>query len=118
MPGMSGLDLQETLLAPNTYPPIISIASFPADRIRRQRAEAAAAGFFSKRIDSQTFSRSVPIHDQRRRSAQRTVAVGTRAIPGDCAGVMKPHVPIPMHFGAATAQVSERCHGVFRTVPL
>jgi FixJ family two-component response regulator len=53
MPGMSGLELQDALLARDQCLPIIFITAFPADRIR-QRAEAAGAmGFFSKPVDSQ-----------------------------------------------------------------
>jgi FixJ family two-component response regulator len=53
MPGMSGLDLQDVLLAREQVVPIIFITAFPADSLR-QRAEAAgAAGFFSKPVDSQ-----------------------------------------------------------------
>jgi FixJ family two-component response regulator len=57
MPGMSGLDLQDVLLAREQVVPIIFITAFPADSLR-QRAEAAgAAGFFSKPVDSQMIIR-------------------------------------------------------------
>ena len=57
MPGMSGLDLQDALLAREQVVPIIFITAFPADRLR-QRAEAAGAvGFFSKPVDSQMIIR-------------------------------------------------------------
>jgi FixJ family two-component response regulator len=54
MPGMSGLDLQDKLIAQGNSLPIILITGFPADTVR-QRAEAAgAAGFLAKPIDAQS----------------------------------------------------------------
>jgi FixJ family two-component response regulator len=57
MPGMSGLELQDTLLAQDRCLPIIFITAFPADRIRKRAEAAGAMGFFSKPVDSQTIIR-------------------------------------------------------------
>jgi FixJ family two-component response regulator len=57
MPGMSGLDLQDALLARNEVVPIIFITAFPVDRIRRRAEAAGAVGFLSKPIDSQLIIR-------------------------------------------------------------
>jgi FixJ family two-component response regulator len=53
MPGMSGLDLQDVLLAGEKVLPIIFITAFPADNLRHRAEAAGAAGFFSKPVDSQ-----------------------------------------------------------------
>lgn len=54
MPGMSGLDLQDALLAQDNSLPVIFVTGFPVDSVR-QRAEAAgAAGFFAKPVDSES----------------------------------------------------------------
>jgi FixJ family two-component response regulator len=52
MPGMSGLDLQDVLLAREQVVPIIFITAFPADSLRKRAEAAGAAGFFSKPVDS------------------------------------------------------------------
>jgi FixJ family two-component response regulator len=57
MSGMSGLELQDTLLAQHPCVPIIFITAFPADRIRKRAEAAGAAGFFSKPVDSQLIIR-------------------------------------------------------------
>jgi FixJ family two-component response regulator len=57
MPGMSGLELQDVLLARHQGLPIIFISAFPADRIRKRAEAAGAAGFFSKPVDSQMIIR-------------------------------------------------------------
>jgi FixJ family two-component response regulator len=54
MPGMSGLDLQDALLAKQARLPIIFITAFPIDRVRERAEAAGAAGFFSKPVDSQS----------------------------------------------------------------
>jgi len=54
MPGMSGLDLQDALLARQARLPIIFITAFPIDRVRERAEAAGAAGFFSKPVDSQS----------------------------------------------------------------
>jgi FixJ family two-component response regulator len=57
MPAMSGLDLQDMLLAQEQVVPIIFITAFPADSLRRRAEAAGAAGFFSKPVDSQMIIR-------------------------------------------------------------
>jgi FixJ family two-component response regulator len=57
MPAMSGLDLQDMLLAQEQAVPIIFITAFPADSLRRRAEAAGAAGFFSKPVDSQMIIR-------------------------------------------------------------
>jgi FixJ family two-component response regulator len=54
MPGMSGLDLQDALLARRPRLPVILITAFPADGVRKRAEAAGAAGFFSKPVDSQS----------------------------------------------------------------
>ena len=51
MPGMSGLDLQDALLAKQPGLPVIVITAFPADGVRKRAEAAGAAGFFSKPVD-------------------------------------------------------------------
>ena len=48
MPGMSGLDLQKTLLEHGRRVPIIFITAFPEERVRRQVEAAGAVRFLSK----------------------------------------------------------------------
>ena len=57
MPGMSGLELQDALLARDELVPIIFITAFPADGIRRRAEAAGAVGFFSKPVDSYSIIR-------------------------------------------------------------
>jgi FixJ family two-component response regulator len=51
MPGMSGVKLQEHLIAHGHATPIIFITAFPEDRIREQAMKAGAIGFLSKPFD-------------------------------------------------------------------
>ncbi len=51
MPGMSGIELQERLLASGRRTPLIFITAFPEDRIRRQVTAAGAIGFLTKPFD-------------------------------------------------------------------
>jgi FixJ family two-component response regulator len=55
MPGMSGLDLQEALLAQGHRLPIIFITAFPTDPVRKRAEAGGAAGFFVKPVDIQLF---------------------------------------------------------------
>jgi FixJ family two-component response regulator len=52
MPGMSGMELQEELVARRPRLPIIFITAFPEERIRRRAEAAGAVAFFSKPVDS------------------------------------------------------------------
>lgn len=51
MPGMSGLELQNRLLADGHCVPLIFITAFPEERVRRQAMSAGAVGFLSKPFD-------------------------------------------------------------------
>jgi len=51
MPGISGLELQQRLLAEGRRTPIIIITAFPEERSRRKAELAGAAGFFAKPCD-------------------------------------------------------------------
>jgi FixJ family two-component response regulator len=51
MPGMSGVELQEHLIARGNAAPIIFITAFPKDRIREQAMRAGAICFLTKPFD-------------------------------------------------------------------
>jgi FixJ family two-component response regulator len=51
MPGMSGVKLQEHLIAHGHTTPMIFITAFPEDRIRDQAMRAGAIGFLTKPFD-------------------------------------------------------------------
>jgi FixJ family two-component response regulator len=48
MPGLSGVDLQNRLIADGRLVPIIGVTAFPEESIRTQMLEAGAVGFLSK----------------------------------------------------------------------
>lgn len=48
MPGLSGIDLQQRLLADGRNLPIIFITAFPDERTRKRALGAGAIGFLSK----------------------------------------------------------------------
>ena len=54
MPGLSGVELQKSLLAQDRHIPIIFMTAFPEERIRTRAMEAGALGFLSKPFESQT----------------------------------------------------------------
>lgn len=51
MPGMSGVKLQENLIAHGRYIPTIFITAFPEDRIREQAMNSGAIDFLAKPFD-------------------------------------------------------------------
>ena len=51
MPGMTGVELQEYLIAHDHGTPIIFITAFPQDRIRERAMKAGAVCFLSKPFD-------------------------------------------------------------------
>ena len=51
MPGMTGIELQDHLIAHGYRIPIIFITAFPEERIRKRAQDAGAVGFFSKPFD-------------------------------------------------------------------
>ena len=48
MPGLSGVELQNRLIADGRLMPIIGVTAFPEESIRTQMLEAGAVGFLSK----------------------------------------------------------------------
>jgi FixJ family two-component response regulator len=59
MPGMTGLELQDHLIAHNYQIPTIMITAFPEERIRKRALETGAIGFFGKPFDSQAMIRCI-----------------------------------------------------------
>ena len=57
MPGMSGADLQDRLIADGFHTPIIFMTAFYEERIRTRVLEAGALGFLRKPIDSKCLIR-------------------------------------------------------------
>ena len=53
MPGMSGLELQDLLLARNVRLPTVFITAYPEERVRRRAVAGGALGFLSKPFDAQ-----------------------------------------------------------------
>lgn len=54
MPGLSGIELQKSLLAQDRHIPIIFMTAFPEERMRTRAMEAGALGFLSKPFETQT----------------------------------------------------------------
>jgi FixJ family two-component response regulator len=54
MPGMTGIELQEVLIAQGRRMPIIFITAFPEEKIRQRLLAAGAAAFLIKPFDGQT----------------------------------------------------------------
>jgi FixJ family two-component response regulator len=54
MPGMSGVELQSTLLARGNTTPMILITAFPDESIRQRALSAGAIGFLNKPFDGAT----------------------------------------------------------------
>jgi len=54
MPGLDGIELQQSLLAQGRRIPIIFVTAFPDERMRARAMEAGALGFLGKPFDSST----------------------------------------------------------------
>jgi FixJ family two-component response regulator len=54
MPGLTGIELQQSLLAQDRHIPIIFVTAFPEERMRARAMEAGALGFLGKPFDSST----------------------------------------------------------------
>ena len=54
MPGLNGIELQQSLLAQGRHIPIIFVTAFPEERMRARAIEAGALGFLGKPFDSST----------------------------------------------------------------
>lgn len=57
MPGMSGLDLQEALLAQGRRIPVIFITAFPEKRIRDRAQANGALAYLEKPFEGETMAR-------------------------------------------------------------
>jgi FixJ family two-component response regulator len=66
MPGMSGLELQEVMLAQGLLVPIIFITAFPAPRIRERAEAAGAVAILEKPFDAQVVLDSLDMAFERR----------------------------------------------------
>jgi FixJ family two-component response regulator len=67
MPGMSGVKLQEHLIAHGHTTPMIFITAFPEDRTREQAMKAGAIGFLTKPFDESRLMECVEQALMRRR---------------------------------------------------
>jgi FixJ family two-component response regulator len=70
MPAMSGIKLQEELIARGNTTPMIFITAFPEDRIREQAMRAGAIGFLAKPFDETQLLECVERALTRRREAE------------------------------------------------
>jgi FixJ family two-component response regulator len=59
MPGMSGVELQDHLIANGHKTPIIFITAFPQERVRQRAMKAGAIDFLSKPFDEPQFLQCV-----------------------------------------------------------
>lgn len=59
MPGMTGLELQDHLIASGHRIPTIMITAFPEERIRKRALDMGAIGFFGKPFDSHALIRCI-----------------------------------------------------------
>ena len=53
MPGMSGVDLQDQLIAEDRHTPIIFVTAFPTEKLRARALESGALGFLNKPFDEE-----------------------------------------------------------------
>ena len=53
MPGMSGIELQDRLIADGQLTPVIFVTAFPEEKIRTYVLKAGAFGFLSKPFDDE-----------------------------------------------------------------
>ena len=74
MPGMSGVELQDYLIAHDHGVPVIFITAFPHERIREQAMKAGAVCFLSKPFDEARLLECVE-----RALAGRQTAAGSNA---------------------------------------
>ena len=71
MPGLSGLDLQDYLLAHGYHTPIILITAFPKNETRERALRAGAVSFLNKPFEEAALLRSLDIaltRDRERRA--------------------------------------------------
>lgn len=68
MPGLSGIELQSTLIAQGISTPMIFVTAFPEESIRKRALEAGAIGFLSKPFDEERLIAHLETALQRRKS--------------------------------------------------
>ncbi|CAH2406056.1 Two-component system response regulator [Mesorhizobium escarrei] len=59
MPGMTGIELQDHLIANGYQIPTILITAFPEGRVRKRALETGVIGFLGKPFDSQAMIRCI-----------------------------------------------------------
>jgi FixJ family two-component response regulator len=59
MPGMSGMELQQKLVAKGSKLPVVFITAFDTEKIRSEAKKAGAAGYFRKPVDDQALLDSI-----------------------------------------------------------
>ena len=53
MPGMSGVDLQDQLIAEDRHTPIIFVTAFPTEKLRTRALQSGALGFLNKPFEEE-----------------------------------------------------------------
>ena len=61
MPGMSGVELQDFLIAQGRCPPIIFITAFPEEHVRMHAMKAGAVCFLSKPFDGKVLGKWIDV---------------------------------------------------------
>ena len=59
MPGMSGIELQQKLVAKGSELPVVFITAFDTEEMRGEAKKAGAAGYFRKPVDDQALLDSI-----------------------------------------------------------
>jgi FixJ family two-component response regulator len=70
MPGLSGIELQNVLIARGNTTPMIFVTAFPEERIRKRALESGAIGFLSKPFDEERLIAYIQAALQRRMDGQ------------------------------------------------
>jgi FixJ family two-component response regulator len=74
MPGLSGLDLQDHLLANGYHTPVILVTAFPKKESRERALRAGAVSFLSKPFEESTLISSIDIALKRDREHRAQLA--------------------------------------------
>ena len=61
MPGMSGADLQNVLIARGRHLPVIFITAFPNEKIRQQALRSGAIAFLTKPFDGEAIIKHIEV---------------------------------------------------------
>jgi FixJ family two-component response regulator len=59
MPGMSGMELQQKLVAKGSKLPVVFVTAFDTEEVRDGAKKAGAAGYFRKPVDDQALLDSI-----------------------------------------------------------